>query len=213
MGTVWGLYGDCPGAGESGGPCAWRPRRPQHSPRRLHRGHRRPWEGSLEGAPPLDDVCEPLHLCSHLSRYPSPLLAQVLAYLDVGGEGETSSSSPASTAGFRGGNSPLVLVALPQTRRRAGVLDITAPCCRRRELASFAHLATLTRGPRGEAGELGALGTRGEPNAPAWQRASQFEEVAPCVRRHTHRRRNKLANTRAIPDFPPIPRGQCWREI
>ena len=167
----------------------------------------------MEGAPPLDDVCEPLHLCSHLSRYPSPLLAQVLAYLDVGGEGETSSSSPASTAGFRGGNGPLVLVALPQTRRRAGVLDITAPCCRRRELASFAHLATLTRGPRGEAGELGALGTRGEPNAPAWQRASQFEELTPRARRQTHVSCANLANTRAIPDFPPIPRGQCWREI
>ena len=167
----------------------------------------------MEGAPPLDDVCEPLHLCSHLSRYPSPLLAQVLAYLDVGGEGETSSSSPASTAGFRGGNSPLVLVALPQTRRRAGVLDITAPCCRRRELASFAHLATLTRGPRGENGESGTLGTRDEPNALAWQRASQFGELAPRARRYTHRRRNKLANTRAIPCCPPIPRDQCWREI
>ena len=54
------------------------------------------------------------------------------------------------------------------------------------ELASFAHLATLTRGPRGKTGELGTLGTRGEPNAPAWQRASQFEELAPRARRHTH---------------------------
>ena len=65
----------------------------------------------------------------------------------------------------------------------------------------------------GEASECGALGARDELNAPAWPRASQFEELAPRARRHTHRCRKHLANTRSISYRPPIPHGQCWREI
>ena len=73
------------------------------------------------------------------------------------------------------------------------------------ELASFARMATLACGPRGEASECGALGARGEPNAPAWPRASQFEELAPRARRHTHRCRKYLAITRSISYRPPSP--------
>ena len=74
-------------------------------------------------------------------------------------------------------------------------------------------MATLACGPRGETSEFGTLGARGELNAPAWPRASQFEELAPRARRHTHRCRKHLANTRSISYRPPIPHGQCWREI
>ena len=103
----------------------------------------------------------------------------------------------------------------PKWRRcRAG--ECGRPCAlgaHLAELASFAHVATLARGPRGETGEFGTLGARGELNAPAWPRASQFEELAPRARRHTHRCRKLLANTRSISYRPPIPHGQCWREI
>ena len=44
----------------------------------------------------------------------------------VGGEGNTSSSSSASTDGFRGANGPVVLLTLPHARRRACVLDAAA---------------------------------------------------------------------------------------
>ena len=103
----------------------------------------------------------------------------------------------------------------PKWRRcRAG--ECGRPCAlgaHSAELASFAHMATLACGPRGETSEFGTLGARGELNAPAWPRASQFEELAPRARRHTHRCRKHLANTRSISYRPPIPHGQCWREI
>ena len=85
--------------------------------------------------------------------------------------------------------------------------------CRAGDVASFAHMAALACGPRGETSEFGTLGARGELNAPAWPRASQFEELAPRARRHTHRCRKHLANTRSISYRPPIPHGQCWRQI
>ena len=85
--------------------------------------------------------------------------------------------------------------------------------CRAGGVASFAHMATLACGPRGETSEFGTLGARGELDAPAWPRASQFEELAPRARRHTHRCRKHLANTRSISYRPPIPHGQCWRDI